>query len=47
MLSAHLVINLTESQDRRPFALAANIEDEPMHVESIDTRKDEVGLIYH
>ena len=47
MLSAHSVINLADSQDKTAFALAANIKDEPMNVESIDTHKDEVGLIYH
>ena len=34
MLSAHPVINLADSQDRRAFTLAANIKDEPMDVES-------------
>ena len=41
------VISLADSQDKTAFALAANIKDEPMDVESIDTHKDEVGLIYH
>ena len=40
------VISLADSQDKTAFALAANIKDEPMDVESIDTHKDEVGL-YH
>ena len=44
VLSAHLVINLTDSRNRRAFALAANIKDDPMDMESMDTHKDEVDL---
>ena len=38
MLSAQLVINLADGQDKTAFALATNIKDEPMDVESIDTK---------
>ena len=38
MLAAHLAINLTDRQDKMAFALAVNIKDELIDVESIATK---------
>ena len=40
--SASSVVNMADSHDRQAFAMVTRMKDEPMDVESIETKQEEV-----
>lgn len=45
--SASSVVSLADSQDRAAFATMMKIKEEPMDVESVDSNKEEVRLLFY